>query len=104
MSNEVLDLPLNGREASSRILLSGAAVDASSMGTDLASTKNYGSANIAASSAISVAGGQAGGTNYMMDGGNVNDSLTNVNLPFPFPDAIQEFSVQTNGLSALGTP
>ena len=96
----VLDLPLNGREASSLILLSGAAVDASSMGTDLASTKNYGSANIAASSAISVAGGQAGGTNYMMDGGDNNDSLTNVNLPFPFPDAIQEFSVQTNGLSA----
>lgn len=96
----VLDLPLNGREASSLVLLSGAAVDATSMGTDLATTKNYGSANINATSAISVAGGQASGTNYMMDGGDNNDGYSNVNLPFPFPDAIQEFSVQTNGLSA----
>ena len=96
----VLDLPLNGRQASSLILLSGGAVDATSLGTDLATTKNYGSANIAATSAISVAGGQASGTNYMMDGGDNNDSYSSVNLPFPFPDAIQEFSVQTNGLSA----
>lgn len=95
----VLDLPLNGRQASSLILLSGGAVDAGS-GGDVTSTKNYGSANIAASSAISVAGGQANGTNYMMDGGDHNDGFSGANLPFPFPDAIQEFGVQTNGLSA----
>jgi hypothetical protein len=34
-----------------------------------------------------------------MDGGDNNDSYSSVNLPFPFPDAIQEFSVQANGLS-----
>jgi hypothetical protein len=72
----VLDLPLNGRQASSLILLSGGAVDATALGTDLATTKNYGSSNIAATSAISVAGGQASGTNYMMDGGDNNDSYS----------------------------
>ncbi|MGP8245133.1 MAG: carboxypeptidase regulatory-like domain-containing protein [Bryobacteraceae bacterium] len=101
----VLDLPLNGREASSLILISGGAVDAASVASsissyDLVSTKNYGSANIVGTSAISIGGGQASGTNYMMDGGDNNDGYTNVNMPFPFPDAIQEFSVQTNGLAA----
>src|SRR6202012_5963666 len=38
--------------------------------------------------------------NYLMDGSDNNDAFTNINLPFPFPDAIQEFSVQTSGLSA----
>src|SRR5262249_37646 len=28
------------------------------------------------------------------------DTFSNVNLPFPFPDALQEFSVETNGLPA----
>ena len=35
-----------------------------------------------------------------MDGGDNNDAFANVNLPFPFPDALQEFSVQTNSLPA----
>ena len=43
-------------------------------------TKNYFS-----STTISVAGGQANGVNYLLDGGDNNDSFTNVNLPIPFP-------------------
>ena len=43
----------------------------------------------------SVAGAQATNINYLMDASDNNDAFTNVNLPFPFPDAIQEFSVQT---------
>ena len=27
------------------------------------------------------------------------DSLMNTNLPFPFPDAVQEFSVETSNMS-----
>ena len=57
-----------------------------------------GSKNYFSSTTISVAGGQANGINYLLDGGDNNDSFTNVNLPFPFPDAIQEFSVQTSSL------
>ncbi|MGH2509536.1 MAG: TonB-dependent receptor domain-containing protein, partial [Ktedonobacteraceae bacterium] len=49
---------------------------------------------------ISVAGGQPNGNNYLLDGADNNDSHSNVNLPYPFPDALQEFSVQTNGVSA----
>jgi len=47
-----------------------------------------------------VAGGQANGINYLLDGGDNNDAFSNVNLPLPFPDALQEFSVQTNALPA----
>ncbi|MGP8244541.1 MAG: carboxypeptidase regulatory-like domain-containing protein [Bryobacteraceae bacterium] len=95
----VLELPLNGREVTSLVLLSGAAANASAVG-DMVGSKTYGSANIVGSTAISIAGGQANSTNFMMDGGDNNHNYSNVNLPFPFPDAIQEFNVQTSGLSA----
>jgi len=88
-----IDLPLNGRQATQLILLTGAATTAPN--GDLVGTKNYPS-----SVALSVAGGQATNINYLMDGTDNNDAFTNVNLPFPFPDALQEFSVQTSGLSA----
>jgi hypothetical protein len=38
--------------------------------------------------------------NYNMDGGSNQDPYTNVNNPFPNPDAVEEFSVQTNSFSA----
>ncbi|HEV2272713.1 MAG TPA: TonB-dependent receptor [Acidobacteriaceae bacterium] len=88
-----VDLPLNGRQATQLILLTGAATTAP--GTDLVTSKNYPS-----SVALSVAGAQGTSINYLMDGADNNDAFTNVNLPFPFPDALQEFSVQTSGLSA----
>ncbi len=88
-----IDLPLNGRQATQLILLTPGA-QAAPLG-DLVGTKNYPS-----SVALSVAGAQATNINYLMDGADNNDAFTNVNLPFPFPDALQEFSVQTSGLSA----
>ncbi len=89
----MVNLPLNGRQATQLILLSGAAATAPA--GDLATTKNYPSAVT-----ISVAGGQANGTNFLLDGGDNNDAFSSVNLPFPFPDALQEFSVETTGLAA----
>ena len=47
-----------------------------------------------------MAGGQGNGVNYLLDGGDNNDAFSNVNLPIPFPDALQEFSVQTSSLPA----
>ena len=85
------DLPLNGRQATQLILLSGASVTAP--GGGMVGSKNYFS-----STTISVAGGQANGTAYLLDGGDNTDTMTNVNLPFPFPDALQEFSVETSAL------
>src|SRR5579885_216592 len=89
----ITELPLNGRQPTQLILLSGAALTAP--GGGMVGSKNYFS-----STTISVAGGQANGVNYMLDGGDHNDSMTNVNMPIPFPDALQEFSVQTSSLPA----
>jgi hypothetical protein len=41
-----------------------------------------------------------GGLNYMLDGGTHDDPENNLNLPLPFPDALQEFKVEMNGLVA----
>lgn len=95
-SKQILGLPLNGRQITSLVLLSGVAVNASSFG-DTVSTKTYGQGG---SVAIAIAGGQANSVNYVLDGGDYNDSYTNVNLPFPFPDATDQFSIQTSGVSA----
>jgi hypothetical protein len=89
----VVDLPLNGRQATQLVLLSGAAVTAPP--SDLASTKNYPS-----STTIAIAGGQANGTYYLLDGGDHNDAFGSINLPLPFPDLLHEFSVQTNAIPA----
>jgi hypothetical protein len=95
-SKQILSLPLNGRQITSLVLLSGVAVNASSFG-DTVSTKTYSQGG---SVAIAIAGGQANAVNYVLDGGDYNDSYTNVNLPFPFPDATDQFSIQTSGVSA----
>jgi hypothetical protein len=89
----ITELPLNGRQATQLVLISGAAVTAPA--GDMSGSKNFYS-----STTISVAGGQANSTNYLLDGGDNNDTMTNVNLPFPFPDALQEFSVETSSLPA----
>src|SRR5258705_6804689 len=49
---------------------------------------------------VSVAGGQSFGVAYVLDGAMHNNPQDNLNLPFPFPDALQEFSVATSGLNA----
>ena len=90
------ELPLNGRNPTQLILLTGASTTAPA--GDLVGSKNMLGSN--GSGTFSVAGSQANGLIYLLDGGDNNDSMTNVNLPFPFPDAIQEFSVQTSALPA----
>ena len=91
----IIDLPLNGRQATDLILLSGGSSMPPNAQSRVVTTHDYASAV-----GISVSGGQINGNNYLLDGGDHNDSHSNVNLPFPFPDALQEFSVQTNGVSA----
>lgn len=91
----IVDLPLNGRQATDLILLAGGASIPPNSAGRFITTHDY-----ATSVGISIAGGQENGNNYLLDGGDHNDTHSNVNLPFPFPDALQEFSVQTNGASA----
>ncbi len=89
----IVDLPLNGRDPTQLITISGAAINHSD-GT------NTGSKSFFSSQSISIAGSAGNETNYLLDGGDNNDSFTNVNMPFPFPDALAEFSVETSTLPA----
>ena len=89
----VVDLPLNGRDPTQLITISGAAVNHSD-GT------NTGNKSFYTSQSIAIAGSAGNTTNYLLDGGDNNDSFTNVNMPFPFPDALAEFSVETSVLPA----
>ena len=97
----VVDLPLDGRQATALVVLSGAANITTLASNDLVSSKNYANGGLNnTSTTISVGGGQVNGTNYLLDGADHVDSFSNVNLPFPFPDAQQEFSVQMSTQSA----
>src|SRR5207237_3858772 len=89
-NEQILELPLQGRQVTDLIVLAGAAVQ-----TGTASTRS-----ISGGVLISVAGGLPFGVAYTLDGAAYNDPQSNSNLPLPFPDALQEFQVATSGLSA----
>jgi len=93
---KIVDLPLNGRNLTQLLTLVGGGSTAPA--GDLTGSKNIQGSN--GSGTFSVGGSQANGVNYLLDGGDNNDSFSNVNLPIPFPDAVQEFNVQTNALQA----
>ncbi len=92
----IVDLPLNGRNLTQLLTLTGAGTTAP--GGDLTGSKNMLGSN--QSGTFAVAGSQANGVNYLLDGGDNNDAFSNVNLPIPFPDAVQEFAIQTSALPA----
>ena len=89
-SKEILELPLNGRNPVDLVMIAGAAVP-----TTQAESRSF-----AGGIGISVAGGQSYGVAYVLDGAMHNNPQDNLNLPFPFPDALQEFAVATSGLAA----
>ncbi|MGC1188740.1 MAG: hypothetical protein WA871_15250 [Candidatus Acidiferrales bacterium] len=97
---QITDLPLNGRFASELMTMSGL----TSPFEQSTATSGYGdltgSKSFFSSFAVSVAGSQYNGVNYLLDGGTNVDTYAFVNLPFPFPDALQEFSVETDALPA----
>lgn len=89
------ELPLNGRNAATLTLLVPGTVSSPSGGADQGSTKTFPGAVT-----ISANGTRQNQISYQLDGGNNVDEYTNVNQPFPMPDALQEFSVQTSNYSA----
>lgn len=95
--SDILNLPLDGRNAASLIKLVAGVADATneSEGADEGDTKTFPAAVITSSN-----GTLPNQENFLLDGGNNVDEATNVNDPFPFPDALQEFSVQTTNYSA----
>src|SRR6266581_6540005 len=89
-NQRILELPLNGRNAVELIGLAGAVIPAGRAGT----------AGFPGGLNFSVAGGQLNGVTYFLDGALHNNPFDAVNLPFPFPDALQEFKVETSTLTA----
>lgn len=86
------ELPLNGRNAADLTKMVAGAVDSSNgAGTTQGDTKQ-----VPGAEAISVNGARPDQISYNLDGGTNQDLMSNTNNPFPFPDALQEFSVQTN--------
>ena len=91
----VNDLPLNGRNAAALTTLVAGVVTAPSANIDQGQTKTF-----PVVAAVTINGTRANQVNYMLDGGNNVDEYTNVNAPFPMPDALQEFSVETSNYNA----
>ena len=92
-NQRVVEMPLNGRQATELIFLAGMANVGQNVGS-INSVRNYPTV------VISVAGGIGNGITYSLDGANHNDAMNNLNLPLPFPDALQEFKVETSALPA----
>src|SRR5216117_2901269 len=91
-NQRVIELPLNGRNVTELVFLAGLAnVGGSGF---LNSVRNYPTVM------ISVAGGIANWTAYNFDGVAHNDAYNSLNLPLPFPDALQEFKVESSALPA----
>lgn len=91
----IVDLPLNGRNAATLALLVPGAIQAPANNADQGVYKTF-----PVAVTVSANGSRTNQTSFNMDGMSNNDVYTNVNQPLPFPDALQEFSVQTSNYSS----
>jgi hypothetical protein len=92
----ILDLPLNGRNAEGLVYLAAGTADV----TGRYCGYNCMGGVYPSEQQAAVNGSGPGQVNYQLDGVNHNDSYLSMNLPFPNPDSVQEFSLQTSNLSA----
>ncbi|MGO9319148.1 MAG: carboxypeptidase regulatory-like domain-containing protein [Terracidiphilus sp.] len=90
---EVNEMPLNGRQMTQLITLSGGSNPAPA-GDFTGSKYSY------ATISVSIAGGGGNTTLWRLDGGDNQDYMGNGNLPYPIPDAVSEFSVESTDLGA----
>ncbi len=89
--SRIVELPLNGRNAAQLTTLIPGAVSYPGTGVDQGITKTFPNQPV-----IAANGSTAGTTSFQLDGNNNNDLYTDINQPFPAPDFLQEFSVQTS--------
>jgi hypothetical protein len=94
-NERVVELPLNGRQTLDLVYLTGMAAPSGTL-----SGARGGTAGAGSPGTISVAGGLPNGTAYVLDGATHNDPYNNAAMPFPFPEALQEFKVETSALPA----
>src|SRR6266571_2451025 len=88
----ILDLPLNGRNVVELVALAGAAAPSQALTGQ--SRDPFAQGN------VSVAGGLNSGLNYTLDGADHNNPFQGSYLSMPFPDAMQEFRVETSATGA----
>ena len=93
--SEVTELPLNSnaRQITGLLAISGGSTPAPA-GDFTGSKFSYQTIS------VSIAGGGGNTTLWRLDGGDNNDYMGNGNLPFPFPDAVAQFSVESTALGA----
>jgi Outer membrane receptor for ferrienterochelin and colicins len=92
-TTRIEELPLNGRAVAQLIALVPGSAGASP--TAVASQSS-----LPGSVQPSINGARNAQTGYLLDGAPFLDQYYNTNIPFPFPDSLQEFSVQTSNYSA----
>ena len=89
-NRRILELPLNGRQATDMIAFTPAVIVQGVAGNGgYPGTQQY-----------VINGGQSFGDAFWLDGSVFNNPWDNANMPFPFPDALQEFKVETSSLTA----
>ena len=88
----ILELPLNGRNVVELVALAGAAAPAVTLTGSSRDPFVQGN--------VSVAGGLNSGINYTLDGADHNNPFQGSYLSMPFPDAMQEFKVETSATGA----
>jgi hypothetical protein len=86
-SKRIAELPLNGRNPVQLQLL-------------IPGVGRRGGRDQQQNETVSVNGSAFRGNNYALDGGDNQDPFFNTPAPFPNPDALQEFSIETNGYGA----
>jgi hypothetical protein len=91
-SKRIVELPLNGRDAATlSTLVSGMVLTT----VDQESAKT-----IPGALRLSTNGTESRQVSFRLDGTSHTDPYFQQNQPFPFPDALQEFSIQTSNYSA----
>ncbi len=91
--DEVAELPLNARDPTQLILLAGNATIQGVSANDLNSNKNFPTITISGQlNADTIA--------FSLDGATANEPFNGLNQPLPFPDALQEFKVETSAVGA----
>jgi len=91
----IQDLPLINRDPRQLIALSQGVVETAST-----FNSNTQSSTLPGQPFFSVNGGRGNTVNFLLDGSDNNDPYTNVGNPYPDPDALQQFSVQTSNFDA----
>ena len=93
----IVDLPLNGRNVLQLMTLSSGVSDRGAQGSTLQiNTLAGGNYHVP----VSINGSRGNATNFLLDNADNNDGYTNIAEPYPNPDAVQEFSVQTSTFDA----